>query len=241
MAQAIDKWPRTLYELELSNIKIDIIYDLEGLQIDGFVASSLKKMRLINLPSLSYIFLGPLSTVNFEKLYHLKIEQCNKLRFILSASILQSLPVLMKLEVFNCEELVQIIEETHLNPHPLSEKCFPELKYIDVRGCKSLKCLFHISTFGCKQGDTKVLKDVFPKISTIQLIDLPSLNSIFHGIDDFEMVPCGVEIPCPDIYLISTATMVWQVSTNQSILCYIVQNTGDGRRLKDFIKLTEGF
>lgn len=200
MAQAIDKWLRNLSELELSNFKIDIIYDLEGLHIEGRMASNLQHMSLINLPSLSHICVGPQSTLSFEKLGYLKIEKCNKLRFILSESVMQSLPKLSKLEVLNCEELVQIIEGSLL-----SKICFPELREIIVRECKSLKCLF-----GCIQGDTKELKDVFPKLSTIQLVDLPSLDSVCQGIDNFEMVTNRVVSQCPKISLTSTM----QVSTN---------------------------
>lgn len=206
MAQEIDKPLEKLTELELSNIEIDIIYNLEGVPIEGRVTSSLEEMRLINLPSLSDICAGPTNILSLENLSRLRIEKCNKLRVIFSASILQSFPNLWILEVLNCEELVQIIEETDLNPHLLKQKCFPKLWKIEISGCKSMKCLFPISTFGCKDGETKELKDVFPELVRLILRDLPDIDSVCRGID-FHKVRDYVVSQCPKISLASSTTV----------------------------------
>ncbi|KAF7842314.1 putative disease resistance protein [Senna tora] len=118
-----------------------------------------------------------LNNVNIERIYDLERPQIKEL-------------------------IISMLERTWL-------KNLPEL-----RKCKSLKCLFSISTcgvlpnLGYKQGETKemIMKDVFPKLETLKLVSLPSLDCVCQGID-FQTVPERFVHDCPNISLTSTVTI----------------------------------
>ncbi|KAF7842972.1 putative disease resistance protein [Senna tora] len=190
--KAMEMRQENLLSLYLNNVEIETIYDFERLQIRGPMKSMLEVVRLKNLPKLS-------------------------------------LPQLSEIFVLDCEELVQIIEETDQNPNLLCQECFPNLATIYVKRCKRLTCLFSISSCGMlpnlenlkiedaseleqvfeyKQGETRemVIKDVFPKLETLVLKNLPSLDSVCQGFD-FQTVPERFVQDCPKISLTSTITV----------------------------------
>ncbi|XP_054818161.1 uncharacterized protein LOC129317800 isoform X3 [Prosopis cineraria] len=161
-------------------------------------------MILENLSELWHICKGPKYILSLHNLCHLHIKACEKLRAIFSVSISKSLPQLSSLRISDCNELVDIIEES-AEDH-LHQLCFPKLEQIEIKCCNRLKCLFSISTlsmfpklreleieetskleqvFTCKQNDTEnmVLEDVFPNLRTITLKSLPMLATICSGIN----------------------------------------------------------
>lgn len=228
MAQAIEMQPDKLLSLSLTNVKIETIYNLIGP-----MKSSLQEMRLVNMIELRHICcVGTKNVLRLQNLSHVMIQGCNKLKVILSVSILRSLSQLGKLVISECQELVEIVEETdELNPGLMNnKKCFPMLSEIEIRGCKNLQCLFSISTCGAlpklenltiedvpklvqvfgisKQGDeTKelVFKDLFPQLSTLQLVNLPSLVSVCQGIH-LQMDPLYIVRHCPKLSITCSTT-----------------------------------
>ena len=153
---------------------------------------SLKTMTLRNLSELRQICNGPKYIVSLNNLGELNIIECKKLRAIFCDSIVKSLPQLKYLEIEDCDELVEIIEESdadHL--HPL---CFPKLERLYITRCKSLKCTFSIST--TLNNFSTVLPDL-PCVSTItsqhQMVACSAfkLTSIYPPITHFETAaPC---------------------------------------------------
>ncbi|KAK4254256.1 hypothetical protein QN277_009660 [Acacia crassicarpa] len=155
------------------------------------------------------IYLEPKNFLSFQNLSWLRFEGCKQLQFILSASTVRSMPKLRDLLIADCEELVSIIEDdeqNQQNPLDLQQACFPMLRTIRVKQCKKLKYLFSISTcpklprlrilniedapelaqvFEWKQGTPQelVMKDVLPNLLGIRLVNLPSLDTIYQGID----------------------------------------------------------
>ncbi|XP_028789470.1 uncharacterized protein LOC114745480 [Neltuma alba] len=117
--------------------------------------------------------------------------------------------MLQELDISECEELVYIVEEdyeTNDDDHHLChEPCFPCLEQVSVNDCDKLRHLFSITISGIlpklsslkisranglehvlvRQGEMKemVMKDVLPQLSQLELIDLPNLTSLCHGID----------------------------------------------------------
>ncbi|KAI9071364.1 hypothetical protein K1719_046676 [Acacia pycnantha] len=155
------------------------------------------------------IYVEPKKFFSFQNLYRVVFAGCKQLQFILSASTARSMPELKALFILDCEELVSIIEddkENQQNPFDPHQSCFPQLHRIEVKQCKKLKCLFSISTcpklpslqtleiedapelvqvFEWKQGAPQelVIKDVLPNLLGIRLVNLPSLHTIYQGID----------------------------------------------------------
>ncbi|XP_028753109.1 uncharacterized protein LOC114712730 [Neltuma alba] len=164
--------------------------------------------------------------MSFQNLSELKIQGCKHLKFIFCASTSRWLEKLKRLRVSECEELVSIMEdeENHKNPMTPHQVCFPELRGITVKHCKSLKCLFSESSgklprllyvniedvpqlgqvFGWKQGEGRklVLENVLPKLVAIRLVKLPTLHTICDGID-FQTVIIRHVRQCPAVSLSS--------------------------------------
>ncbi|KAF7842570.1 putative disease resistance protein [Senna tora] len=65
-----------------------------------------------------------------------------------------------------------------------------------------------LPNLGNKKGETKemIMKDVFPRLETLKLVSLPSLDCICQGID-FQTVPKRFVRECPNISLTSTITI----------------------------------
>ncbi|KAI9103571.1 hypothetical protein K1719_023194 [Acacia pycnantha] len=197
---------------------METMYDLEKLQIASPVDSSLESLRLKGMNMLRNICVGPKNLhLSFQNLFKIIINDCPQLKFIFSASVWRSLPYLRYLCVSECEELERIIEDDD------EECCFPNLHFVHVKNCKSLKCLFSISTCGSlpllstlyignapeleqvferKQGTTQELdvKHVFPMLFIIFLQYLPKLHTICSAID-FQAVMIRSVESCPNIYL----------------------------------------
>ncbi|KAK4254269.1 hypothetical protein QN277_009673 [Acacia crassicarpa] len=175
-------------------------------------------------------YVEPKNFLSFQKLSWLRFVGCKQLQFILSVSTAISMPELRNLIISDCEELVSIIEddkENQQNPFdPHHETCFPKLFRIEVKQCKKLKCLFSISTypklprlrtleiedapelvqvFEWKQGASQelVIKDVLPNLLGIRLVNLPSLHTIYQGIDiqtlKFRLVRNSGNIPSTNV------------------------------------------
>ncbi|KAI9103576.1 hypothetical protein K1719_023199 [Acacia pycnantha] len=206
-----------LKNLTLGSMEMETMYDLERLQIASPVDSSLEILMLNDLNRLRNICVGPKHHLIFQNLSQLIIYGCHQMKFILSAPISRNLPYLRTLWVGECKELESIIEDDD------EECCFPNLCIILVEDCESLKCLFSISTRGSlpqlwvifierapeleqvferKQGTTQELdiKNVFPKLLVIHLIDLPKLHTICSAID-FQTVMSREVKSCPNISL----------------------------------------
>ncbi|KAK2441180.1 disease resistance protein [Trifolium repens] len=82
----------------------------------------------------------------------------------------RSIPELMKLCVYDCHELEQIVAESEeLVQLPNAELYFPKLKEITVFNCNKLKSLFPIS-----------MVTMLPQLSTLQLYKNTQLQEVFR-------------------------------------------------------------
>ncbi|XP_028753108.1 uncharacterized protein LOC114712728 [Neltuma alba] len=198
--------------------------DLSSRKALSFKEKGKALSNLQELADLRDIYVGPKISLSFQNLSVLEFEKCKQLKFILSACTTRSIPELRRLFISDCEELVSIIEddeENQQNPLDLHQPCFPKLCHIRVKHCKKLKCLFSVSTcaklpclltleiedapelaqvFEWKQGAPQelVIKDVLPNLLAIRLVKLPSLHTIYHGID-FHTVKIRIVQDCNNI------------------------------------------
>ncbi|XWS10056.1 hypothetical protein CRYUN_Cryun39dG0043100 [Craigia yunnanensis] len=169
---------------------------------DGYNLSSLKKLTLDGLPELRVAWKGPIEDVNFQNLNVLRVDRCERLRYIFSPTTVLNLPQLSCLRISYCDELEQIIEkdETSLQDHqPI---CFPNLTVIQIIRCANLKSLFPVSVVHCLpklkslyvRGVSKLEKVIeigeeanvskdnekvirLPQLNDLLLVQLPNLKS----------------------------------------------------------------
>ncbi|KAK4275906.1 hypothetical protein QN277_018916 [Acacia crassicarpa] len=208
-----------LTKLGIRYSKIEEVLNLEGVEIEGTVLTlSLEEIWLKDLSELNHIWKGPKYILSLPNLWQLNIVACKKLRVIFNVSIVKSLPQLSNVTIKDCDELVDIIEDS-LEGH-LHQICFPKLQTISIDRCNSLKCLFSISTSGMfpkltrleieeaseleqvfirKQDDMQkmtMMEQFFPELSNVTLRKLPMLVTICVGID-FQNVRWYTVNECP--------------------------------------------
>ncbi|KAF7842571.1 putative disease resistance protein [Senna tora] len=85
----------------------------------------------------------------------------------------------------------------------------PMISMLESMWLKNLPELSVLPNLGNKKGETKemIMKDVFPRLETLKLVSLPSLDCVCQGID-FQTVPELFVLDCPNISLTSTMTII---------------------------------
>ncbi|RDX93489.1 Disease resistance protein, partial [Mucuna pruriens] len=228
----IVKHLHTLEKLYIENSSIERIICLEELPIiDQHVSSSLKSLRLYNLHELRSIFMGPKHFLSLQNVQYLKIVGCSKLKVIFSASVLRNLQRMIYLEIKDCEELQEIMEEDEenqrqSNPHT-QRVCFPQLIALVINRCHRLKRLISFSTFHefpklelmiikeasqldmfrRKQGDEIPQMNLWlPKVKYLVLMQLPNLADLSQQME-LQTVAYSVVHHCPKLSFSSTTTL----------------------------------
>jgi len=108
--------------------------------------SSLITLQLSKLPELKCIWKGPTKHVSFQSLAHLYLISLDKLTFIFTPSLAQSLPKLESLHISKCGELKNIIREENGEREIIPESpCFPKLKTIIIEKCGELEYVLPVS------------------------------------------------------------------------------------------------
>jgi hypothetical protein len=115
--------------------------------------SSLTELQLSRLPELKCIWKGPTRHVSLQSLIHLKLKSLDKLTFIFTPSLAQSLIHLETLRIGECRELKRLIREKDnddennqiLSGSDLQSSCFPNLCRLEISRCNKLKSLFPVA------------------------------------------------------------------------------------------------
>ncbi|KAL9366268.1 hypothetical protein Peur_037467 [Populus x canadensis] len=149
----------------------------DGSSEEKELLSSLTKLELRRLPEVKCIWKGPTRHVSLQNLVHLSVWLLNKLTFIFTASLAQSLPQLQTLEIRDCGELMHIIREEDGEREIIPESpCFPKLKKIFIEDCGKLE---YVSLSHNRDGIIK-----FPQLRELSL-ELRS-NYSFLGPRNFD-------------------------------------------------------
>uniref|UniRef100_A0A6N2LIS6 Uncharacterized protein n=1 Tax=Salix viminalis TaxID=40686 RepID=A0A6N2LIS6_SALVM len=108
--------------------------------------SSLTRLELTWLPELKCIWKGPTRHVSLQSLVHLELLGLNKLTFIFTPHLAQSLVHLETLQIDYCSGLKHLIgekdDEREIIPESLG---FPKLKTLSIGGCYKLEYVFRVS------------------------------------------------------------------------------------------------
>ncbi|KAK2441206.1 disease resistance protein [Trifolium repens] len=143
---------------------------------------------------------------SLQCLQWLTLGDCEELKCLFSMETHTSLPELMYLCVYNCQNLEQIVapNEELVELPPNAELYFPKLIQIEVQNCNKLKSIFPFfmvtmlprlsilylsdatqlqEVFRHSQADGVMneLEIVLPKLTEVTLADLPNFVDICHG------------------------------------------------------------
>ncbi|KAG5255233.1 disease resistance protein [Salix suchowensis] len=151
------KWRQALNNLTRVEIEdcesLEEVFELgeagEGINEEKelWLLSSLTRLELKLLPELKCIWKGPTRHVSLRSLVHLELQFLDKLTFIFTLSLAQSLDHLETLRIDYCSGLKHLIgeekdDEREIIPESLG---FPKLKTLSIRGCDQLEYVFPVS------------------------------------------------------------------------------------------------
>jgi hypothetical protein len=149
------KWRQALKNL---SVEIDMCNSLEEVfELDEAeeeineekevpLLSCLTSLRLSNLPELKCIWKGPTRHVSFESLINLKLYSLDKLTFIFTLSLAQSLIHLETLKIEFCRGLKRLIREKDDEGEIIPESLgLPKLKTLCIWCCDELEYVFPVS------------------------------------------------------------------------------------------------
>jgi disease resistance protein RPS2 len=124
--------------------------------------SSLTELKLRGLPELKCIWNGPIGHVSLQSLARLYLNSLDKLTFIFTLSLAQSLPKLESLHISKCSELKNIIRE-----EDGERKIIPESGIYD---CGKLEYVFPVS-----------VSPSLPNLELMTIARADNLKQIFYG------------------------------------------------------------
>jgi hypothetical protein len=144
------KWRQALKNLRSVEIKdcqsLEEVFELgEGINEEKEL-SFLTELQLYRLPELKCIWKGPIRHVSLQSLTRLVLGSLNKLIFIFTPSLAQSLIHLETLRIENCRELKRLIIEKDDKGEIIPESLgFPKLKTLSIWTCYNLENVFPVS------------------------------------------------------------------------------------------------
>ncbi|XVF70709.1 hypothetical protein PTKIN_Ptkin11bG0184400 [Pterospermum kingtungense] len=153
---------------------LQVIFQMEKTENHALVLlSKLKVLHLKELPNLGYIWKMPTTQqhVRLQSLEVVCLYSCGKLRYVFSFALAQCLIRLKLLEIDECDELKQIVEELEGDEQEVTTNrslCFPKLTTLKIWGCKRLEYIF--PNFVASQG--------LPQLQKLWMNRLPQLKQI---------------------------------------------------------------
>ncbi|XP_073267318.1 disease resistance protein At4g27190-like isoform X2 [Populus alba] len=141
------KWRQALKNLRRVEInRCDSLEEVFELDEEKELLSSLTRLRLSSLPELICIWKGATRHVSLHSLAHLELSYLDKLTFIFTPSLAQSLIHLETLKIGHCRGLKRLIREKDDEGEIIPESLgFPKLKTLSITTCFKLEYVFPVS------------------------------------------------------------------------------------------------
>ncbi|KAI5605761.1 hypothetical protein BDE02_01G373300 [Populus trichocarpa] len=144
--------------------------------------ASLTKLQLYYLPELKCIWKGPTSHVSLQSLADLHLGSLDKLTFIFTPSLVQSLPKLESLRISECGELKHIIREEDGEREIIPESpCFPKLKTISIEKCGKLEYVLPVS-----------VSPSLLNLEEMRIFNAHNLKQIFYSVEGDTLTRDGI-------------------------------------------------
>ena len=115
-----------------NNVEIKYIIDLRGLVIDYIVFPALEIFSLKNMKNLEEICRGQLPSTSFRNLRIVKVEHCEKLKFVFSSSIAKGLSQLQELEIRECNIMGAIVLKEEAGVEDRDMILLPQLRHLKL-------------------------------------------------------------------------------------------------------------
>ncbi|KAK0599144.1 hypothetical protein LWI29_002726 [Acer saccharum] len=158
--------------------ELEDVFQLEGLcyaKENPFLLSSLESLHLSWLHNLRYIWKGPTQQVSLQSLTVVKVEICDKLRYLFTLSLARSLLQLEELRVENCDSLEHIVEikeaEENVGGGGGNDVMFPKLRILELWNIKNFINFYSENPSVNMQTAKEQLRDV---------------NLLRHGLQNLE-------------------------------------------------------
>ncbi|KAI9403496.1 hypothetical protein POPTR_001G433466v4 [Populus trichocarpa] len=180
---------KNLRRVEIEDCKsVEEVFEL-GEEKELPLLSSLTELKLYRLPELKCIWKGPTRHVSLHSLAHLHLDSLDKMTFISTPSLAQSLSKLETLCISKSGELKHIIREEDGEREIIPESpCFPKLKTIIIEGCGKLEYVFRVSVSLTLQS--------LPQLKRLQVSDCGELKHIIREEDgEREIIPESPRFP----------------------------------------------
>jgi len=133
----------------------------------------LSSLTLLELPELKCIWKGPTRHVSLQSLINLELYSLDKLTFIFTPSLAQSLPKLETLNISDCGELKHIIREEDGERKIIPESPgFPKLKTLSLSYCGKLEYVLPVS-----------MSLTLPNLEQMTIYYVDNLKQIFYSVE----------------------------------------------------------
>ncbi|XP_022735672.1 disease resistance protein At4g27190-like [Durio zibethinus] len=152
--------------------------------------SNLTSLELESLPELKWIWKGPSHYVCLQSLKVAEISRCNRLKYLFSPSLAQSLVMLEQLEIECCDELEHVATELESDDNIESHgglvhpPLLPKLTSLGISYCPRLEYVFHIP-----------LAQVVPQLTLVSITNCPQLKHVFNVAKEKNGVDHAIALP----------------------------------------------
>ncbi|XP_075657223.1 uncharacterized protein LOC142627287 [Castanea sativa] len=165
-----------------NNVEIEYIINSRGMIISDVVFPVLEMLSLKNMINLEEICHGQIPSASFLNLSIMKVEHCEKLKFIFSSTIAKGLPQLQELAIQECSIMGAIIIKEEGEIEDTDMILFPQLRHLEL--CQLPKLVSFLNTQKSVINDAgeiipeweldfhmPILQEqvVFPKLETLEL------------------------------------------------------------------------
>ncbi|XP_030957693.1 disease resistance protein At4g27190-like [Quercus lobata] len=177
-----------------NNSEMKYIILSKGLGIADVVFPVLEIFSLKNMINLEEICHGQIPLTSFRNLSIVKVEHCEKLKFVFSSSIAKSLSQLQTLEIRECSIMGAIVEKEEGRIEDTDMKLFPQLRRLLLHCLPKLVSFLSTQNSGIIDAGEVIPESelnfslpilhkqvVFPNLETLELSSIHSEEILLHN------------------------------------------------------------
>ncbi|MED6210854.1 hypothetical protein PIB30_068049 [Stylosanthes scabra] len=173
---------------------------------------NLEKLVIQNLSKMEIIYRGPLSIDSFAKLKAIKVENCNKVKYLLSVSMIKSMSHLSELQVSQCNLMEKVVfedgVESAMNDETDESIKFPWLHSLTLQHLDALESFFSDEATSSTPVSLFNNQVAFPNLDTLKL-SLVNLNRIWKdNLHSFNKLTNLIVENCDGLKYLFSSTMV---------------------------------